>query len=38
MKIGRNFVTIWSRNMILVSNPIEIYISYSLKLSEKPEK
>jgi len=38
MKFGHNLVTIWSRNMILVSNPTKIHTSYSLKLSERPER
>jgi len=34
MKFVHNLVTAWSRNMILVSNPTKIHISYSLKLCE----
>jgi len=38
MKFGHNLVTTWSGNMILVSNPTKIHTSYSLKLSERPER
>jgi len=38
MKFGQNFVTTWSRKMVLVSNLTKMRTSYSLKLSEILEK